>query len=157
MRWKTYAVNGNVGPDLVQGPSRSETFDLARPVKLSPKQRIWRSAHRFVRRVWHRDLKIKLRVDPWSSKARTLKRRPSVVCKSTHTVARSTWTRAASAYAFWTLATAAGDAVETIRLESSISGAWLTGVGTVAAAECSNEWCLRWQWTHRNLLEHFDV
>jgi len=159
----TYAVNGNIGLDFVQTASLNETFDLARPIQFFLKQRIWRSAHyRFVCKIWQRDSEIKLRVDPSLSNTWTLTHRLSAVWRSIHAIARSMLNVCEiSVCTVWTFATAVPPIEEEVFeigvFESSAADAWsMSTLAILPSARC-NEWCMRRQCIHHDLLGHFSV
>jgi len=104
MLGSTYAVSEIIRTDLSRGDSPSETLVLTPSLSIPATPLIVTSMRcRLVRNVWQRDSEIKLRVEAWSTSARTETRRPSVVWRLTHAVGRiPRSSRGTFCYTAWT-------------------------------------------------------
>jgi hypothetical protein len=111
----------------------------------------------------YRETEIKLRVEHWSTSARTGTRRSSAVWRSTHAVGRIPRSaRGAFSCADWTWATTSFSPAEegfaTNRDSGSPAPDWFPILRVVrSSAICKSMWCERRQRAHRDLLEHFCV
>jgi len=110
-----YAVNKNIGWDLLQGDNPCETLALIQPPSIPAMPLINISAYcRLILKVWQRDSEIKLRVALWSMSARTWTW-PSAVWRSTHAVVKNPQAaRGTFACTVWTCATMALSATEEV-------------------------------------------